>query len=463
MPKQKGGGSIGQSLHYVDPNAPERSASAGGDLLKATPFIARPAIGGGGTRKKNRHGGFYPSVMAGVVDNALLVGPLAAFAGRKLLSRKSRRGGGKKGNIWKAQQQEAKAALGAIPHAKPTAQNISKYAAAKRMGSIQAEEFFDAFRKRVQEKQEALEAVKQSRRQAREAKKVLKKTSRNAEKEAKAMEKAAAKAIKEAEKAAKKAAKQVAKEATKKNKVPRAKKGTKKSERPPSALQLKRMAEANSAAAKAAMKETLKNGQSAWQNLIQEAKTRLATEGKATLKDAMQLASLMKEKKNTTAFLNEFRARPQKTKKRTARSTTTTVAPQTTKKVTVKATNKPKRAASESQQAYFKALSNARTFLGTVGAPLGPNMSKYASMVVQKAKETDSEKRKALEKTMNNWVEEFKTRRPLSMAKAPKTTKAKTPKKPLTVVIENNTNTENSMQGYSENFEPEPETNKSEK
>lgn len=93
MPSQKGGGSVGQSLQYVDTSAPERSAPAGSNLLVERPSngIVRPAIGG--SRKKQ--GGFYPSVMSGVVSGGVVLTPMVALAARKLLTRKNRRGGGK--------------------------------------------------------------------------------------------------------------------------------------------------------------------------------------------------------------------------------------------------------------------------------------------------------------------------------------------------------------------------------
>jgi hypothetical protein len=114
---------------------------------------------------------------------------------------------------------------------------------------------------------------------------------------------------------------------------------------------------------------------------------------------------------------------------------------------------KTRKSPSNKSKRYFEELRKAREYLGTIGAPLGPNMSKYASMKL---------------KGMNTsaWEENFKTRRPLSMATAkksskpktnkPKTSKPKTQKakKPLTTVVEQNEN-ENEMQGYSENFESE--------
>ncbi len=283
MPKQRGGGSVGQSIKWVDPAAPEQTAAAGGDLLKQQGNIVRPAIGGG-TRKNKRQGGFYPSVMAGVVDNGLLIAPMAAFAGRKLLSRKTRKvGGGKKGNVWRAQQAEAKAVLGA--YGKPTAKNIAKYAAAKRKGSLQAEEVLLDFRKRRQEKVEAIEAAKRARAEKRDAAKASRKAAKNAEKQAKAVARASKKAMKNAEKAAKPKTKKVKKVAVI---VPQTETNT---NRPISALQLKRLAEANAAAAKKAMKKTVKTGQTAWQDLMEQAKVRLATEGKATIKDTRALAT----------------------------------------------------------------------------------------------------------------------------------------------------------------------------
>ena len=98
---QKGGGSVGQSLQYVDTSAPERSAPAGHNLLVERGLTVRPAIGGSrkGSRKtrasRKKRGGFYPSVMSGVVTGGVVLAPMAAFAARKLLTRKNRRGGGK--------------------------------------------------------------------------------------------------------------------------------------------------------------------------------------------------------------------------------------------------------------------------------------------------------------------------------------------------------------------------------
>ena len=133
--------------------------------------------------------------MAGVVDNAMLSAPLAAFAARKLFSRKTRKGGGPKGNLWRAQQEEAKEklleTLISQGLTKPTAQNVTKYAAAKRQGEDQAEEVLQGIITRKEDEKAVKNAAKATRKKERNAAKALKKAERAAEK---AAEKAAVKA-----------------------------------------------------------------------------------------------------------------------------------------------------------------------------------------------------------------------------------------------------------------------------
>lgn len=85
-----GGGSTAQSLDYVYPSAREPSASAGKDLLPTDGLILRPKIGG-----------FYPSIMKGVINSGAYVAPLAAYTAKKMMNtgtRKAKRGGASKAN-----------------------------------------------------------------------------------------------------------------------------------------------------------------------------------------------------------------------------------------------------------------------------------------------------------------------------------------------------------------------------
>ena len=81
--KQRGGQvSAGAPLSYFDPKYQEPSAPAGfnvGNPLPGYNLIVRPAL--------PQSGGFYPSVMGGVVQNAGLLIPVAARQGMNLFSK----------------------------------------------------------------------------------------------------------------------------------------------------------------------------------------------------------------------------------------------------------------------------------------------------------------------------------------------------------------------------------------
>jgi hypothetical protein len=90
--KNRGGGAAPFPLKYYNTMAYEPSASAGHNLLHASGMGIRPKIGGSKTRR-NRKGGFVPSVMDGFAASASqYVVPVALFAGYKLLTRKGKRG-----------------------------------------------------------------------------------------------------------------------------------------------------------------------------------------------------------------------------------------------------------------------------------------------------------------------------------------------------------------------------------
>jgi hypothetical protein len=402
MPNQSGGGSVGQSLQYVDPSAPERSASAGSDLLVQRGLVARPAIGGSRKRRGNNKGGFMPSIMAGVVDNAVVTGPLAAFAARKLWNnRKTRKGGGKKGNIWEAQKAEAKAILEEI--AKPSAKNIIAFAAARRNGAASAQMYLNAFRQQKVKKAEEFSAKRiakgeaaearqrkqqeeEAQRAAKKAEKEAKKAAADAEKAAKQAAKAAAKATKEAEK--------VAKGQTRRKKeaapVPVAVAAPKSNERAPTLMQIRREAAANVAAARA--------------------------EAKAARRSR-------KVGNNATAAARRAHAKAIEAREKAAAGANNTTA-------------KKRKSPSAAQKAYFTALKSARETLGAFGKPKGPNMAKWASMKV-KGQNTSA------------FEQNFRTRMGTAKAAGPAGAGAGAPKK-LSAVAE-----ANNMQGYSENFESE--------
>jgi hypothetical protein len=407
MPNQTGGGSVGQSLHYVDPSAPERSASAGSDLLVQRGLIARPAIGGSRKRRGNNKGGFMPSIMAGVVDNAVVTGPLAAFAARKLWNnRKTRKGGGKKGNIWEAQKAEAKAILEEI--AKPSAKNIIAFAAARRNGAASAQSYLNAFRQQKVKKAEEFSAKRiakgeaaearqrkqqeeEAQRAAKKAEKEAKKAAADAEKAAKQAAKAAAKATKEAEKVAKgQTRRKKAVAAAPVVEAPVAVAAPKSNERAPTLMQIRREAAANVAAARA--------------------------EAKAARRSR-------KVGNNATAAARRAHAKAIEAREKAAAAGNNTTA-------------KKRKSPSAAQKAYFTALKSARETLGAFGKPKGPNMAKWASMKV-KGQNTSA------------FEQNFRTRMGTAKAAGPAGAGAGAPKK-LSAVAE-----ANNMQGYSENFESE--------
>ena len=110
-----------QSLDYLGASQNFHGAPAGKDLLTASSIIARPRIGG-----------FYPSVMGGIVGAGPIVGGLAFMQARRLLNTPTRkRGGGKKEN-WTRNRGIAKDELVRYGKGNPSASNIQKYAALKR-------------------------------------------------------------------------------------------------------------------------------------------------------------------------------------------------------------------------------------------------------------------------------------------------------------------------------------------
>ena len=439
MSRQNGGGSIGQSLRYVDPSAPEQTAGDGKNLLVQNGLILRPAIGGG-TRK--RKGGFYPSVMSGIVNAGMISTPLAAFAARKLFS-KPRHGGTRKGNIWRAQREEAKAELQA--YGKPTAVNIQRYAVAKRRGSESGDEYLAQYRKRKQENAEAKQAKKEAKKQEREAKKQerkAKKASRNATKKVKVPK--------------------VKKEETKKNNKNKNKNKPKpkgkhiffnNEGREIGATQVREEV-LNSLAAKVnASPKTRKspsNKSKQYAEQLRKAREYLSTVGAPTGPNMSKYASMKMKGQNTSAWEENFKTRrplgmatkkvkkvvKQKTPEGERPRTPTVNRPRTPEEESPAV--KTRKSPSNKSKQYAEQLRKAREYLSTVGVPTGPNMSKYASMKM-KGQNTSA------------WEENFKTRRPLGMAtKKTKKPKTKVAPKALTAVKEEN---ENEMQGYSENFE----------
>ena len=99
--KQFGGGTSGAPLSYSNPNYQEPSASAGSNRLGSEPLLARPSLNHTGgkryrkctrkhkhTRKcltKSRKGGFYPSVMGGIINNGSRLVPAAAVQGYRMV------------------------------------------------------------------------------------------------------------------------------------------------------------------------------------------------------------------------------------------------------------------------------------------------------------------------------------------------------------------------------------------
>jgi len=80
--KQQGGQvSAGAPLQYFDPKYQQPSAPAGQNVGNPTSeLVVRPGL-------LQQSGGFYPSVMGGVVQNASLLFPVAARQGMSLFSK----------------------------------------------------------------------------------------------------------------------------------------------------------------------------------------------------------------------------------------------------------------------------------------------------------------------------------------------------------------------------------------
>lgn len=463
MTQQKGGGSVGQSLRYMDPSAPEQTAPAGSNLLVERGLIARPAIGGGSTRKRKggsrggKRGGFYPSIMGGVVNAGMVSAPLAALTAQRLLGRKTRKGGAKK-NVWMAQKEEAKAILQG--YGKPTAINIQKFALAKRRGSEATDAFLEQFQRKIQEKREANLAKKAS------------KERRKAEREA-------LRALKKATKKAPKPKKEVTRKRSEKAPVRKGthlffnnegrvinrsapapvvtvpgRKGThlffnnegrviegRVLERAPTQKELRLLAEANAAKAREAVAEVVakeatktrkspSNKSKAYFAELKKAREFLGSVGKPTVMNMSKFASLKLKGENTSAWVENFKTRrplgsvvtTKKAKKAKKPKTPEVNRPRTPPEEDLPvATAKPKKNHTNKSKAYFEGLKSARAYLSTIGRPTGPNMSKFASMKL-KGENTSA------------WEEEFKTRRALGVG-APKRTR-KTAKKALTAVKE---------------------------
>lgn len=121
-----------QPLSFVDSSYKEPSAWAGSDLQVQNDLVLRPRIGG-----------FYPSVMQGVVDGGRYLAPLAALTGRRMFT--SKKGGGKKED-WARNRERARAEL--QQYGNPSGVNVNKYAAYVRKNSRAAAAFLDDFRER---------------------------------------------------------------------------------------------------------------------------------------------------------------------------------------------------------------------------------------------------------------------------------------------------------------------------
>ena len=131
---------MAQPLSFVDSSYKEPSASAGSDLQIQNDLVLRPRIGG-----------FYPSVMQGVVDGGRYLAPLAALTGRRMFSAKKRGGG--KANNWTRNRERAKVEL--LRYGKPSAVNVNKYAAFVRKNSRAAAEFLRDYEARKSKKNKA--------------------------------------------------------------------------------------------------------------------------------------------------------------------------------------------------------------------------------------------------------------------------------------------------------------------
>ena len=137
--KQGGGGSVQQPLQYLDPTMPTPSASSGSNLLVRDGLIVRPEIS---RQQGGSKGGFLPSVMKGVVNSAVVVGPLAAIAAKRMWYDTRKKGGGKKED-WARNREASKEELS--KYGKPSALNINKYAALKRKDEEEADNWLTEY------------------------------------------------------------------------------------------------------------------------------------------------------------------------------------------------------------------------------------------------------------------------------------------------------------------------------
>lgn len=155
--EQKGGGSYLQPMGgYIDGPAPV-PAPAGGNLLTQTnDLFARPRIEntafppGGLLRGGSYRGGFFPSIMGGVVDAGGFTVPAAAVMARRMFS--GRKGGSRKGNTWAAQRAQARQIL--ERYGVPNGTNISAYASRyfegrKKYNPANADRFLRNFQEKV--------------------------------------------------------------------------------------------------------------------------------------------------------------------------------------------------------------------------------------------------------------------------------------------------------------------------
>jgi hypothetical protein len=101
--RKRGGGATVFPLDYYDPSySMGKNISAGRDLLHASGRGVRPSLGGRRRTKRShksrrKRGGFVPSVMGGFVEAASkYIVPLALFAGYKLMTRKGKKGRGRR-------------------------------------------------------------------------------------------------------------------------------------------------------------------------------------------------------------------------------------------------------------------------------------------------------------------------------------------------------------------------------
>jgi len=104
--KKRGGAATVFPLDYYDPSySMGKNVSAGRDLLHASGRGVRPSLGGRRRSKskrsrcsKRKRGGFVPSVMGGFVEAASkYIVPIALYAGYRLMTRKSKKSGKRRG------------------------------------------------------------------------------------------------------------------------------------------------------------------------------------------------------------------------------------------------------------------------------------------------------------------------------------------------------------------------------